>query len=225
VRINQFLARSGVASRRNVEELILNGRVLVNGKITTDLFTQIDTDKDRVEFDGRVIVLPKHRYYLLNKPAGYMVTKFDPHAEKTIFELLPPDDTLFAAGRLDKETRGLIVITNDGVFGQKLVHPTSKIQKEYLVKTDKQVSSESLDRLKNGVMLDTRLARAVEATKEADGRIKVVLEEGRNRIVRRMFSELGYSVTDLQRIRIGSIHLGEIKEGSWRELTETESKI
>jgi 23S rRNA pseudouridine2605 synthase len=225
VRINRYLARSGVTSRRKSEELIVGGRVTVNGKIVTDLGFQINPEEDVVKLDGKVLQLPEFKYYLLNKPAGYTVTKFDKYAERTVFELLPRDDSLFAAGRLDRDTRGLIIITNDGDFGQKLVHPSTKIEKEYLVKTAKPVNKEDLEKLVSGVMLETKIAKANKAELYKDGRITITIEEGRNRIVRKMFAAIGHEVTDLQRIRIGKIHLGDVKEGSWRMLTPKEAEI
>jgi len=221
MRINRYLARSGVTSRRKSEELIKNGLVFVNGTKVTELATEINPDKDTVEVGGEIVELPQFKYYALNKPAGYTCTRGDIHAERTIFELLPKDSSLFTVGRLDRETTGLILITNDGNFAQNIIHPTNKVRKTYLVKLQNPGTKSQIERLAKEIQLEDGVAKAVKANIINEYEIELVIEEGRKRIVRRMIKAIGNKVIGLRRTRIGDIFL-DTKEGEFRELSSKE---
>lgn len=221
MRINRFLARCGVSSRRKAEELIIKGSVFVNGAQITELNTNIDASKDQVTVNGKAVALPKLKYYLLNKPEGYTVTKNDKHAKKTVFELIPKDNSLFSVGRLDRDTTGLLIVTNDGVFAQNMIHPSKKIQKEYEVTLKTPITKEQITKLKSTLNLDDGPAKAVSVRKISDSQVLLVIEEGRNRIVRRMIKAVGNEVIRLNRARIGEITL-DIPKGKYRELTDKE---
>lgn len=223
MRINRFIARSGVTSRRKAEDLILSGKVLVDGRVVRLLSTEIDENNSIVEVNGKNVSLPNLKYYLFNKPTGYTTTKSDPFAKHTIFELLPNDNSLFAVGRLDQNTAGLILITNDGDFAQNIIHPTKKIEKEYIVRTKISVTDNQLKALTDGINLEDGPAKAKSIKKIGSKEISLVIEMGRNRIVRRMISKAGNMVSELIRIRIGKINL-DTPAGKYRELTESEVK-
>jgi 23S rRNA pseudouridine2605 synthase len=223
VRINQFLARAGLGSRRKVEALVLSGLVKVNGSEINDLAINIDPDNDVVEYDEKTVILPEKKYYLLNKPVGYTTTKSDPHAEKTVFELLPEDDSLIAVGRLDRDTTGLLIFTNDGDFAQRLIHPSKKIEKVYVAKLENEISETDLRRLEEGIVLDDGLAKFSYTKKVAQKTVELGILEGRNRIVRRMFEGVGNKVVELARIKIGDICC-DVERGEYRELTDSEVK-
>lgn len=220
MRINRFLARSGVSSRRKVEEQILAGRVSINGKVITDLATEIDPKKDDVRLSGKKIELPAFVYLALNKPEGYTVTKSDAHAVKTVFELLPEIPGLVAVGRLDRDSRGLLIFTNDGNFAQNLIHPSKSIEKEYLVRTKESLPDLALSQLRAGVDLEDGFVKPVSVDESEDG-FKIVITQGKKRQVRRMFKSVGVDIKYLQRIRIGTIELSG-KEGQFRNLSEEE---
>lgn len=220
MRLNRFLARSGVASRRKAEELILAGKVKVNGKVVKELSTDI-SDDDKVHLDNQQVTLPQLKYFLLNKPKGYTVTKEDKFAEKLVFDLLPEIPGLIAVGRLDKDTEGLLLITNDGEFAQNIIHPTNKIEKEYIVKTKTEIKDSDLTDLTSGVALEDGMATAIKAIKNNPMEMVLVITEGRNRQVRRMIEATGNQVTELKRIRVGDIKL-DVEPGEYRELTEEE---
>ncbi|MDD3678663.1 MAG: pseudouridine synthase [Patescibacteria group bacterium] len=219
--MNRYLARSGLASRRKSEEIILSGRVKINGKTIKDLSTNIDIKNDSVIVDGKLIKIHDHKYYLLNKPTGYTCTRKDRFAKKTVFDLLPKDDSLFTVGRLDKETSGLILITNDGDFAQNIIHPKFKVPKKYIAELENDVKSEDIKHLLTGVKLEDGPAKAISAKTINPREIEVTIEEGRNRIVRRMIRGTGNKVLGLKRISVGNIKI-DIKEGEFRELTEKE---
>lgn len=221
MRINRFLARSGVASRRKAEDIILSGKVCVNGETVMDFATEVDPATDAVTVDGKRIELPKFAYLALNKPAGYTTTKSDPHAEHTIFELLPNDPSLIAVGRLDRDTTGLILITNDGDFAQNIIHPSKKIDKVYLVKLNDKISMTNIQKLLNGIELEDGIAKAKNVEQVSDHEILLAIEMGKKRIVRRMITAIGNGVTELKRIRIGKIPL-DVEEGKYRNLTDEE---
>lgn len=221
MRINRYIARSGVTSRRKAEELILNGLVTVNDKKITNLAIEIETDKDVVKINGKIISLPRHVYLVFNKPAGYTTTKSDPFSGHNIFELLPKDNSLIAVGRLDRDTSGLIIITNDGDFAQNIIHPAKKIEKEYRVATQRSVSNDQVNELLRGLELEDGVAKAVSAKKTTAKELIITIEMGRKRVIKRMIEALGNKVTGLQRIRIGAISL-DIPVGKYRKLTQEE---
>jgi 23S rRNA pseudouridine2605 synthase len=221
MRLNRYLARAGIASRRKAEELITSGKVFVNGLVVTELATEVDPTEDSVEVGGEIILLPEHKYYVLNKPAGYTCTRADAHAEHTVFELLPDDPSLISVGRLDRDTTGLLLITNDGDFAQNIIHPSNKIRKTYFIKLQKPSNKLQIEKLKAEIMLEDGPARAVDTKIIGNKEIELTIEEGRKRIVRRMIKAVGNEVEELKRTQVGNIVL-DVEIGQYRELTDKE---
>lgn len=221
MRLNRFIARSGRASRRGADDLIKSGLVFVNGVETTKLATDVKPGKDRVEVEGKEARLPVLRYYALSKPRGYTTTRHDAHAEKTVFDFLPKDTSLFAVGRLDRDTEGLLLITNDGDFAQNIIHPSKKIEKEYEVTLKNEAGNSEIKKLESKMTLDDGPTKAKSVRKVSKDKLILVIEEGRKRIVRRMIKKAGNDVLTLKRVRIGSIKL-DIKTGTYRTLTRKE---
>lgn len=227
MRLNKFLSNSGVASRRKCDELISQGKVFVNGKVVTELGLQINEKKDKVMVEGKQIKLPSSFVYIkLNKPKGYACTAHDEKGRKTIYELIDTDERLFSIGRLDYDTEGLILLTNDGDFANKVAHPKYAIEKEYRVTVEGQIKESELAVLRKGVVVDgERMPSAkVEFLSEDDKftKLSVVIDEGQNRQIRRMFEAIGKSIRLLKRVRIGQVRLGGLKRGDYRDLTEDE---
>lgn len=227
MRLNKFLSNSGVASRRKSDELISQGKVFVNGKVVSELGLQINEKKDKVTVEGKQIKLPSSFVYIkLNKPKGYACTTADEKGRKTIYELIDTDERLFSIGRLDYDTEGLILLTNDGDFANKVAHPKYAIEKEYRVTIEGQIKESELAVLRKGVVVDgERMPSAkVEFLSEDDKftKLSVVIDEGQNRQIRRMFEAIGKSIRLLKRVRIGQVRLGGLKRGDYRDLTEDE---
>lgn len=221
MRINRFLARAGVSSRRGAEDIIKSGGVIVNGQKIENLATDIDPEKDLVKVAGQEIKLPSFKYYLLNKPTGYTTTRNDRFARHNVFELLPNDKSLITVGRLDRDTSGLLLITNDGDFAQNIIHPSNKIEKEYVVRTQRAVTDDQIEDILKGIELEDGIAKAKIAEKTSDKELVMVIEMGRKRVVRRILEAVGNKVSGLKRIRIGNIKL-DVELGKYRELTKEE---
>jgi 23S rRNA pseudouridine2605 synthase len=222
LRLNRFLAAAGVGSRRHCDELIAAGRVTINGQVCTDFSAQ-PTERDHVKVNGRLFRPQTQLTIMLNKPAGYVSTRQDAHARDTIFDLLPAKFShLPHAGRLDAQSEGLLVLTNDGDLAQRLTHPRYKTEKEYLVTIDKPWDSSLTPRLMRGIFLDGQRAIVAELRALTPIRLRVVLRQGINRQIRRMFKAVGYRVTHLIRTRIGKLRLGDLPGGHWRPLTSAE---
>lgn len=218
LRLNRFLASAGLGSRRSCEELILKGSVAVNGSIRRDLGTRV-LPGDDVRVSGRVVRTIAPRTILLNKPAGYTATRSDRHAERTIFELLPSDTGhLFHVGRLDRESEGLLLLTNDGPLAQSLMHPSKGVEKEYEVILDKTFASKDAAALRKGTWIEGSVARVESVRQLAPNKIQVILHQGLKRQIRIMLGQLGYRVQRLIRTRLGPLTLRGIKPGSYRDL-------
>ena len=223
MRLNRFLAAAGVASRRGADELIASGRVTVNGKTCTDFHFQ-PAATDHVKVNGKAVRTRAHEYLALNKPAGFVCTRRDPHVTDTIFDLLPPKfSALTYVGRLDAPSEGLLLLTNDGDFVERLTHPRFKIDKEYDVTLDRPATPELARQLLRGVVLDCKRARAIHVRQVGPAKLRIVLEQGINRQIRRMLEGFGFRVKRLVRIRIGNLRLGDLPRGHWRELTRRET--
>lgn len=221
-RINRFLARAGFGSRRSCEEHILKGRVSINGSFCRDLAMKVSLDDD-VRVNGQKIHFAPTRTLLLHKPAGYVSTRSDRYAQKTIFDLLPLDaSTLFHVGRLDKESEGLLLLTNDGAFAQELLHPSRGIDKEYEVTVDQAFTEKHAAALKKGTWIDGRVARVESVHQLSPYKIKLVLHQGIKRQIRVMLGQLGFEVKRLLRTRIGPLHLRGLSEGNYRDLRPQE---
>ncbi len=224
MRLNRFLAAAGLGSRRHCDELIAAGRVRINGQVCTDFSVQPD-ERDHVKVDGKLVHSQRRLDIVLHKPAGFVSTRSDPNARNTIFDLLPPHlPRLFNVGRLDAQTEGLLLLTNDGELAQRLTHPRYKVEKEYEITLDRPWDATLAPKLLSGMMLDGQRARLEKIHFVKPTRLRVVLRQGINRQIRRMFYEIGYEVKRLIRVRIGRLHLGDLPRGHWRPLSKTELK-
>jgi 23S rRNA pseudouridine2605 synthase len=225
VRLQKFMADCGVASRRACEELIASGRVKVNGRKVTIQGVKIDPINTKVEVDGQLINVIKTKTYIaFHKPRGVLSTMFDPEGRPCLGDYFGGfSERLFHAGRLDKESEGLIILTNDGEWSHESTHPSFGVEKTYLVQTEEPVPKMIFQKLVSGVELDDGLAKPISA-RQVSGMVELVIHEGRNQIVRRIFESLGYPVIRLMRTGIGSIKLGELPSGKWRNLNDVETR-
>lgn len=222
IRLQKFLSQAGVASRRSSEELIVGGRVSINGRVATELGVRVQPSDD-VRVDGKRIRPAASQWYALHKPRGYMSTRSDPQGRQTLYDLVPPPmRRLFYVGRLDFDSEGLVLLTNDGDTAHRLLHPRYGVDREYDVELDEQIDDTALEQLRIGVQLDDGRARARTVRRKGGRRVVLTLQEGRKREVRRMFAELGYRVIRLRRVRYGPIRLGDLPSGDWRELDARE---
>jgi pseudouridine synthase len=219
VKLQKYIADSGYSSRRRAEELIKEKKVQVNGKLAT-IGMRVD-EEDTVVVEGkRIRTSKKDRVYiLLNKPKGYTCTNREIPGEKNVFSLVSPKERLFVVGRLDKNSRGLVILTNDGDFTYKMTHPSFACEKEYKVELGKEVGAKIIEGLKKGVDIGEKsVAKILEIEKISSKRYKIVMTEGKRRQIRRMFEAFGRTVTDLQRVRIDRYRLGRLKEGEWKQI-------
>lgn len=226
-RLQKYLARCGVASRRASEQIIASGRVRVNGRPAVEPGTSVDPEHDRVEVDGLAVRPPvAHTYLLLNKPIGVVSTASEPRGRRTVLDLVPVDARVFSVGRLDYESEGLLLLTDDGDLALRLTHPRHSVEKEYRALLQGDVTDAILRRLSAGVELDgkrTAPASFERLETHPDGVwVRVVLHEGRNRQIRRMVEAVGLEVVRLVRVRVGSLELGGLPPGGWRRLSATE---
>ena len=222
MRLNRFLAAAGVGSRRHCDELITAGRVTVNGRVCTD-FSYQPAETDHVKVGSKMVRPERRLDIILHKPASFVSTRSDPHARNTIFDLLPPHmPRLFNVGRLDAQSEGLLILTNDGDLAQRLTHPRYKVDKEYEVTLDRAWDPELAAKLLRGVMLDGERARFERIFPINPTQVRVILRQGINRQIRRMFYQVGYDVKRLVRTRIGKLRLGDLPRGHWRALTSAE---
>src|SRR5437870_6581056 len=224
MRLNRFLAAAGIGSRRHCDELITEGRVTINGKVCTNFSAQ-PSPHDHVKVDGKLVRAAPALTIMLHKPAGVVSTRKDPHARDTVFDLLPPKFyRLFNIGRLDAQTEGLLLLTNDGDLAQRLTHPRFKVEKEYEVTLDRPWDRAIAPKLLRGIFLDGHRAKIERLHSVSPTRLRVVLQQGINRQIRRMFKAVGYRVKHLIRVGIGSLRLADLPRGHWRALTERENE-
>jgi 23S rRNA pseudouridine2605 synthase len=225
-RLSKVLASCGVASRRKAEELIFNGNVSVNNMVIKLPQTPVDLDKDDIRVFGNPIKSKEKKvYFLLHKPTGFICSSKKIGSKKIVLELFEElPYRLFTVGRLDRETSGLLVVTNDGHFANELIHPSSGICKEYLVKTVQEISSEHLETISQGAFVEGEWVKPKKVTKVRKGTLKIVLMEGKKREVRSLVEKAGLTLLTLSRIRIGGLNLGSIPYGSYREMTESDKK-
>lgn len=224
-RLQKVLAIRGWGSRRVCEDLISEGRVTVNGEVAV-LGRRVDTEHDHVEVDGVPIGLrPGLVYYLLNKPSGVVTTSHDTHGRPTVVELVPEEPRVYPVGRLDIDTEGLLLMTNDGDLAQRLTHPSHGVEKEYLVEVaDGPVAQGKLRQLRDGVELDDGVTAPAKVSQPTPGVLRLTIHEGRNRQVRRMCETIGHPVIRLVRVRIGTLRDATLGPGEWRVLTAGEIK-
>jgi 23S rRNA pseudouridine2605 synthase len=230
IRLNKFLATAGIASRRKCDDIILAGRVKVNGKKITQLGTRIDDSIDKVICDEKPIHSKNEFIYiLLNKPKGVITTAEDQFQRKTVLDLLPIETRLFPIGRLDIDSTGLLLLTNDGNLSNILIHPKYKVKKIYHVLLDKRIRPIALYKLEHGILLDGKMTKPCKAKEirvvDNCSLVEIIISEGRNRQIRRMLAILGYEVEELDRISFGPLILSGLRRGEWRLLTDSEIKI
>ena len=227
IRLQKFLAEAGVASRRHCEQLIQAGQVFVNGQPVRVLGTKIDPDCDAVSVNGKPVVIERKVYIALHKPAGVLCTSRDTHDRQRAVDLLPRSlPRLYTVGRLDKDTEGLLFLTNDGTFSLRLTHPRYKMSKTYLVEVEGELKSAEITRLLKGVRSEDELLRAdnifqVHAHSHAT-ELRLVLSQGRKRQIRRMMAAVGHPVKRLVRLAVGPVELGNLRISQWRHLTHEE---
>ena len=229
MRLNRYLARSGVASRRHCDDLIRSGSVSINGALVCEPGRRVDVGSDHVECQGKPVELPGDLEYIaLNKPVSYLVTRRDTRARRTVYELVEGRHPgTIAVGRLDRDTTGLLLLTNDGELAYRLSHPRFKVEKHYRVLVQGCVNDATLDHLRRGVELEDGLtapARVdVAERSRVDTRLQMVIREGRKRQIRRMCATVGHEVVELERQAVGTLQLGDLPLGSWRHLDEGET--
>lgn len=227
IRLNKFLASCGVASRRSCDTLILDGKVKVNGKIENGLGTVIDESKDKVEYDGKVLCLPVQKIYIkMNKPKGYLCTTNDEHGRHTVYELLDIKERLFTVGRLDYDTEGLLIFTNDGDLANKLAHPRSEIKKVYVAKAEGAFKESELAVMRAGVVINGEKlpsckVERIECTKNLT-KLRITLKEGQNHQIKKMFEGIGKNLVFLKRVQIGNVKLGGLSRGESKPLSTEE---
>lgn len=226
-RLSKVLASVGIASRRACEELIFSGIVKVNNKIVTTPQTMVDISVDRISVRDKPIENVETKVtYLLNKPTGYICSTHRTSQTKLVLDLFQDEGhRLFTVGRLDKDTAGLLIVTNDGHFANQVIHPSANIQKEYLVKTDQEVTHDHLIAIGHGTLVEGAFVKPIRIQKVRRGTIKIVIGEGKKREVRMLLDAAGLKVVSLTRIRLGGLHLGTLPTGSWRPLTEKEKQL
>ena len=228
MRLQKFIAECGIASRRNAEKIIESGRVTVNGELVDYMGCVINPQEDVVEIDGRVIEPENKKYYIvLNKPKNYVTTVSDDLGRPTVMQLVSDINArIYPVGRLDFDTTGLLIMTNDGEFANILTHPKHVVNKTYIARIDKPLDENQLDILRNGIDLDgvlTSPAKAENIKRPQKGfEVKITIHEGKNRQVRRMLDAVGANVMSLKRISVGSLTLGNLPEGKWRKLSDAE---
>ncbi|MCE5295303.1 MAG: rRNA pseudouridine synthase [Chlamydiales bacterium] len=217
------MAHAGVASRRAAEELIFQGLVTVNGQTVTIPQTMVDIEKDTVIYEGKRIRLEQKVYFVLHKPVGYICSNAP--GKKRAIDLIGSSYRLYTVGRLDRDTSGLIILTNDGEFANNIMHPSKKIPKEYLVKVDKEVLHQHLVAMSDGMWVEGSFVKPLSVVKVRRGTIKVVICDGRKREVRRLVEKAGLETVELTRIRIGGLVLGQLPVGHFRELSVRERDL
>ena len=229
MRINKYIAASGVCSRRQAEKLILDGKVEVNGKVLTDLAFDV-SGNDYVEVEGiEIMPITNYIYLAMHKPKACICTNSDEHGRRTVFDLLPPKYDgikLFCVGRLDYNTEGLLILTNDGAVAESVTHPSSEVYKKYIARVEGELTKADVSALRKGVKVDGKLTAPAQvkviSVEDGKTRVEISIHEGRNRQVRKMFEAINKNVDFLVRKSIGAINLGGLKRGDTRELTRDE---
>jgi pseudouridine synthase len=227
MRLQKFLSFAGVCSRRKGEVYIRDGRVTVNGKIITELGTKVDPQIDRIELNGKRVA-PNHDliYIALNKPKGYIAScTRDRDEDNIVLDLLDIHQRIYPVGRLDKDTSGLLILTNDGKLHHRLSHPSFDHKKEYEVTVDRPLADGALRKLAQGLPMMGTKTRPARIQRQSARRFRITLQEGKNRQIRRMVRKVGGRVRKLRRVRVANINLGRLAEGNWRYLTEKEKSV
>jgi len=230
MRLNKFLAKAEVASRRKSDQIIKSGKVKVNDKIIREPWYNVDPDNDKVKYNDNDINLSREKIYImLNKPEGYITTVSDEKNRKTVIDLVGIDKKIFPMGRLDKDSKGLLLLTNDGHLAFKLTHPKFETVKRYRVKLNKPLVNSVLQKMENGIWISKKekvkgKGKILNLSGERN-LVEIQIFQGRKRQIKRMFGVFGYHVVELERIQFGGLRLGDLKEGEWRYLSEREVNI
>lgn len=224
IRLSKCLQQAGVASRRKAEELIFEGKVKVNNTVVLKPETRVDPEKDRILVGTRPLTPPEKKvYYVLHKPKGKLSTSLESAGQKSVLSLFGDEGLrLFTVGRLDKDTEGLLIVTNDGDFAQKVIHPSMQKEKEYLAKVHSEISHEHLKKISEGTQVEGVFVKPLKVEKVRKGTLKITVGEGKKREVRLMLADAGLEVLSLCRIRLGSLVLGTLPKGAYRPLTPKE---
>lgn len=225
IRLNKYIAECGICSRRKADILIESGKVLVNDIVIKDLGVKIDDTKDQVKVDGKTISKEdKFVYIMLNKPKGYVTTNSEQFGRKSVLDLIDTDYRIFPIGRLDMNTEGLLLLTNDGEFANKLMHPKNKVEKTYIANVKGNITEEKIEHLINGVDIGGYITKPakVRIISKDKNEIEIKISEGKNRQVRKMCEAVGLKVINLKRISIGKLNLGNLKIGEYRYLNKSE---
>ena len=223
VRLNKFLAMSGVSSRRQADKYIESGKVLVNGNVVTELGTCIDEEKDIVVVNGKRIKKEEKKLYIvLNKPEGYITTSKEQFGRPCILDLINEKERVFPVGRLDMDTEGLIILTNDGDFANDMMHPSRKVDKTYIAKVSGKIDSEKIKKLESGVKIEDYTTAPAKVKWIEKQTLEITIHEGKNRQIKKMCLSVGLGVEKLKRIKIGNLELGNIEIGKYILMTEKE---
>jgi 23S rRNA pseudouridine2605 synthase len=227
IRLNKYIASCGVCSRRKADDIIQKGNVKVNGKTVEDFGIQIDEKKDIVEIYDKKIKLEKSKLYLmLNKPKGYITTNDEQFMRPSTVELINEDIRVFPVGRLDMDTEGLLVFTNDGDFANKVIHPKNKIEKTYVVRfKEGEADPKKIEKMKKGVDIGDYVTKPAKVRLMSKNQLEIIISEGKNRQIRKMCEVVGIDVYDLKRTKIGMLELGDLKVGEYRKLKPSEIKL
>lgn len=226
-RLQKVIAEAGITSRRKAEELITSGKVKVNGNIVTELGTKVSS-KDKIEVNNQIIEKEPKEYYILNKPRGYITSTSDEHHRKTVIDLIPTKARIYPVGRLDYDTTGLLLLTNDGEFANILTHPSEKVEKVYMAKLNGIIKGEQINKLKNGVKIDGVVVKASRVKlkkvneKNNTCMVQITIHEGKNHQVKKMFESVGYMVEKLKREKVAFFNLKDLQSGEYRKLTPKE---
>lgn len=226
-RLSKALAAAGVASRRACEKIIFSGRVKVNGSTVLIPQTPVCWERDKIELDGELLTgEDSKKYFILNKPVGYICSNKRRPGGRIIGDLyVDPDVRLFTVGRLDKDTSGLIIVTNDGHFANRVIHPRYNVEKEYIAKTDKEITAAHLSAISQGALVEDAFVKPVSVKKVRRGTVKVVVTDGKKHEVRILLENAGLKVLQLARVRIGQLRLGDLPLGRWKEMSENERQM
>ena len=225
MRLSKYLSQAGIASRRKAEELIASGQISINGQKIREIITFVDPKKDKVKYKNALVTVAKPVYLLLNKPIGYVCSHRRQKGQKLVFDLLSEDlqkEKLVIVGRLDKESRGLVFLTNDGELANRLMHPRKEKEKEYLVEVQPEFRLKDRHKMLRGIFIIRRINKARRVALESKYKVKIVLTEGKKRQIRMMMDALNYKVKDLLRRRIANLRLKNLPEGKYRSITALE---
>ena len=229
IRLQKFLSQAGIASRRHGEQMITRGEVRVNGQVVTELGTRVDPARDRVTVSGRQVAVERHVYFMLNKPRGVVTTRSDPEGRQTVIDIVKSDERIYPIGRLDYNTEGVLLLTNDGDLANGLMHPRKEVKKTYHVKVRGMFSPAELTSLREGVTLDdgvttepAEVETITRGTSDRNSWVAITIHEGRNRQIHRMMEALGRDVLRLERVAYAGLTSEELAPGKWRPLLSTE---